>query len=98
MYICIRNSNSEILSEVKEVKINLDLIKKLRKKKGYNIDQMAEVLGLTNGSMYWKRENGNYKFKAEELMKLANVLNVSMNDLFLSDSNSEIEIVEKEVG
>lgn len=59
---------------------------------------MAEALGLTNGSMYWKRENGDYKFKAEELMKLAKVLGVSIDKLFLSEKNSKTEYSnEKEV-
>lgn len=74
------------------MKINLVLIKKTRLLLGLNIDQMAEALDLTNGSMYWKRENGDYKFKAEEIMKLSNVLKIPMNDLFLSYENSKIDI------
>ena len=79
------------------MKINLDLIKKKRLEKGYSIDDMANLLGLTNGSMYWKRENGDYNFKAEEVMKLSVILTIPVNDLFLSNEYSKTEIFDKEV-
>lgn len=74
------------------MKINLELIKKTRKEKGLYIDNMAEKLGLTNGSMYWKRENGDYKFKAEEVMKLSEILEIPFEQLFLSSEYSKMEI------
>lgn len=74
------------------MKLNLNLIKEKRKEKGYNIDEMAYKLGLTNGSMYYKREAGHYKFKAEEVMMLANILEIPLNHLFLSNEISETEI------
>lgn len=77
--------------------INLGLIKKTRKQNGYNIDEMAQKLGLTNGSMYWKRENGDYKFKAEEVMKLSVILEIPFEELFLSSQYSKIDINAKEV-
>lgn len=72
--------------------INLEAIKDKRKQKGYNIDEMAKRLGLTNGSMYYKREVGQYKFKAEEIMLVAKILQIPMNKLFLSDGYSKTEI------
>lgn len=72
--------------------VNLELIKKKRKEKGFNIDKMAEKLGLTNGSMYWKRENGDYKFKAEEVMKLSIILELPIESLFLSNGYSKMDI------
>jgi len=77
------------------MKINLKLIKEQRTEKGFNIDEMASKLGLTNGSMYWKRENGDYKFKAEEVMKLSVVLEIPLEELFLSKPYSKTEIVKK---
>lgn len=67
------------------MKINLELIKNKRKEKGLNIDEMAEILRLTNGSMYWKRENGDYKFRAEEVIILSTTLDIPMDSLFLSN-------------
>jgi len=73
------------------MQVNLDIIKKNRTKKGYSIDDMAEKLGLTNGSMYWKRENGDYKFKAEEVMKISLLLEIPFENLFLTEGYSKIE-------
>lgn len=72
--------------------INLKVIKEKRNQKGYTMDEMAKKLSLTNGSMYSKRENGHYKFKAEEVMMIARILDIPMNQLFLSDSYSKTEI------
>ena len=77
------------------MKLNLALIKKKRKEKGLFIDDMAVKLGLTNGSMYWKRENGAYNFKPEEVMKVSEILEIPINDLFLSNGYSKMEISNK---
>lgn len=74
------------------MKINLPLIVEQRKNKKYSIDKMAEFLGLSNGSMYWKRENGHYEFKSKELPVLSQVLEIPFNSLFLSESYSKTEI------
>ncbi|WP_339165422.1 helix-turn-helix transcriptional regulator [Siminovitchia sp. FSL W7-1587] len=76
--------------------INLNIILEKRKKKGYTIDDMAKKLNLTNGSMYYKREVGQYKFKAEEVMMVAKILQIPMNQLFLSDEYSKIETKSKQ--
>lgn len=57
---------------------------------------MAKKLNLTNGSMYYKREVGQYKFKAEEVMMVAKILQIPMNQLFLSDEYSKIETKSKQ--
>lgn len=77
--------------------VNLEIIKSKRKEKGYTIDKMADKLGLSNGSMYWKREAGHYKFKPEELMLLSNILKIPMKTLFLSDVYSKTEISPKQI-
>ena len=74
------------------MQVNLTLIKEKRQEKGFSIDEMAKFLGLTNGSMYWKRENGDYRFKAEEIMQLSEILGVPFDRLFLTTSYSKIEI------
>lgn len=75
--------------------VNLEVIKEKRKERGFTMDDMAQKLGLTNGSMYSKRENGHYRFKAEELMMLSNILNVPFKHLFLSNRNSITEISDR---
>lgn len=72
--------------------LNLELIKQKRNERGLSIDEMAEKLSLTNGSMYWKREAGQYKFKPEELAVLSKVLRIPMTRLFLSKPYSKTEI------
>lgn len=92
MYTLVKISKIEYLERGEIMKLNLPIIKEKRKAKGFNIDKMAELLGLTNGSMYWKRENGDYKFKAEEVMMLSSILEIPIENLFLSDEYSKTEI------
>ncbi|WP_197431765.1 helix-turn-helix domain-containing protein [Lentibacillus sp. JNUCC-1] len=73
----------------------MEIIKEKRKLKGYTINDMATSLGLTNASMYYKREAGQYKFKAEEVMMVARLLEIPMDKLFLSDQYSKIDITGK---
>ncbi len=77
--------------------INLNIIQEKRKKKGYTIEDMAKKLNLTNGSMYYKREVGQYKFKAEEIMMVSKTLQIPMSQLFLSDEYSKTETGSKKV-
>lgn len=79
------------------MRVNLELIKEKRKLKGYNIDDMAYKLNLTNGSMYYKREAGDYKFRPEELMMVAEILEIPFNELFLSVIYSKTEINSKQI-
>lgn len=74
--------------------VNIRIIKEKRKDEGYTIDDMSRKLGLTNGSMYYKREVGQYKFKAEEIMKISDILQIPIEMLFLSDEYSKIENIE----
>lgn len=74
------------------MKINLELIKEKRKRLGYNMNQMAEFLKLSNPSQYWKRENGTYNFKTNELPVISKKLNIPFNDLFLTTEYSKTEI------
>jgi transcriptional regulator with XRE-family HTH domain len=53
---------------------NLDYIAKRRKELGLTIDDMATMMGFSNGSVYWKYEKGQYKLNAEKLPLLASAL------------------------
>ncbi|WP_406945720.1 helix-turn-helix transcriptional regulator [Halobacillus sp. SY10] len=79
------------------MKINLELIKKTRSERDYTIYDLAEHLGLSDGSQYWKRENGHYKFKADELILISQKFDIPIEKLFLSTDYSKTEILSKEV-
>lgn len=77
------------------MKVNLLIIKEKRLEKKYTINDMALKLGLANGSMYWKREVGQYKFKPEEMMMISKILGIPFSKLFLSNRYSKMEISEE---
>ncbi len=79
------------------MKMNLEVIKEKRIDKNYTINDMASKLNLANGSVYWKREAGQYKFKPEELMMVSKILGIPFSNLFLSNSYSKKEIKEEVV-
>ena len=47
--------------------INLDLIKRLRSKKGFTYGDMASALGLKEPEKYYRREQGKYMFQGNVL-------------------------------
>ena len=51
---------------------------------------MAQRLSLSNESVYWKYEKGDYKFKAETLPKLAAILQCEPQ-YFFTDQSSNLE-------
>lgn len=53
---------------------NLKLIEKRRRDLGITRKEMSQRLNFCNESIYWKYEKGIYKFKAETLQKLAEIL------------------------
>ena len=74
--------------------LNLKFIKERRKKQRFTLQQAANMLGLSNGSVYYKYESGIYAFKAETLPMLANILSCSISDFFTQNS-SKIETKQK---
>ncbi|GEP23111.1 helix-turn-helix transcriptional regulator [Lentilactobacillus diolivorans] len=71
-------------------KIDLGLIRTIRRKKKVSQFEMAHVIGLKYGNAYGKYENGKYPFKAEQLFKLSEKLEIPLEKLFIKDS-SKIE-------
>ena len=65
--------------------INLDYIKRRRIQLDLSIDEMADLLGYSNGSNYYKYEVGTYKFKAETLPRLAEVLKTDIGNFFCGE-------------
>ncbi|GCF92467.1 transcriptional regulator [Enterococcus florum] len=64
--------------------VNLELIKKRRIELGLSQSKVAEYLGITNDK-YSKRENGEHKFKSEELPALSKVLSIPLDIFFVKN-------------
>lgn len=64
--------------------INIKLIKQKRLEHKYTLQEMSEMLGLANRSLYLKRENGYQKFKANELPLLSKKIRHSIERFFYS--------------
>lgn len=62
--------------------INLRLIKEKRLEKKYTLQDMATYLGLKSKSDYFKRENGDTRFKSIELPLLAAKFDVPIESFF----------------
>ncbi|WP_367333609.1 helix-turn-helix domain-containing protein [Limosilactobacillus sp.] len=62
--------------------VNLQLIKNKREEYGYTLQEMAETLGLKTRSDYFKRENGDTRFKTVELPILSKKLHIPISDFF----------------
>lgn len=62
--------------------INFDLLKQRRKEMRLSLQEMAECMGLKDGSTYWKYEKGVYKFKGHQLPVVASKLKLKLNDIF----------------
>jgi len=65
---------------------NLQAIADRRVQLGISTANMAEKLGMKSPSMYWKYEHGQYKFRAEDLPKLADALKCSVSRFYARDS------------
>lgn len=63
-------------------KVNLNLIRDKRLEKGLTQEKMAEKLMILQGA-YSLSERGYRKFKASELPKLAEILGLTLEDLFI---------------
>lgn len=65
-------------------KFNLEYIEQRRKELKMTIDDMAKLMGFSNGSVYWKYEHGAYKFDADMLPKMAEALKCKVGDFYTS--------------
>ncbi|MCP3026645.1 helix-turn-helix transcriptional regulator [Halobacillus sp. A5] len=77
-------------------KLNLDKLKKLRKKNKLSQSEMAELLGMKSLYPYHRKESGNQPFKAEEIIEIANYFNVEIEYFFVNEV-AKNAINEKEV-
>ena len=66
------------------MKFNLEKVKEKRLEKNLTLKDMAYILDLSNASNYQKYENGTYKFKAEMLPVLSEVLDEKIENFFIN--------------
>ena len=69
-------------------KIALQHLKELRKEKKYTQKDVANFLGMARGS-YSKIESGINKINLENTLKLANLYNVTIDDLLCLSNNKD---------
>lgn len=76
--------------------VDLQLIKNKREKYGYTLQEMADSLGLKTRSDYFKRENGDTRFRTVELPVLSKKLHIPIKDFFKPNVEKiETKIVRK---
>lgn len=59
-------------------------LKAARTSKGYTQEKMSDVLGMAKAT-YCNKENGKLEFSESEMIKIANILEVSLDDIFLKN-------------
>lgn len=73
---------------MRERVVDLDKIRKLRKSK-MSLETMAEKLGYQSPNGYFYLEKGRSKFSAETLAKVADILEVGIDELLVEVNSSE---------
>lgn len=70
---------------MKNIKVNLEKIKKLRKEANISLETMSEILDYDSLNGYYYLETGRIKFPADKLAIVAKTLKVPIDQLFFED-------------
>ena len=65
-------------------------LKEIREKKGYTIEDMAQVINKSPCN-YFKKENGNVKFSVNEALIISKFLKCTVEKIFFKEKLSENE-------
>lgn len=65
-------------------------LKQIREKKGYTIENMAEVIKKSPCN-YFKKENGDVKFSVNEAIQISRFLKRKVESIFFESDLSESE-------
>lgn len=76
--------------KIKNRKVDLLKIKKLRKQFELSLEDMAKLLGYESVNGYYYLEVGRGKFPAETLAKVADIFKVPINELFFEEVIAEM--------
>lgn len=63
--------------------MNLNKLRGLRVEKGYTQEYMAKLIGISLTS-YQRKESGATQFTANELVKIAEVLEIDIKEIFFT--------------
>lgn len=74
---------------VKKEVVNLNLIKELRVKKGFSIEEMATILGYEGYQAYYNKEKGIRKMSVEDIATISFILKVPIKKLFFEEVITE---------
>ena len=56
-------------------------LKSYRKKSGLTLEEVSKELGYSTSNGYWKIEKGITKLKADQLIKLIKILDISLSQI-----------------
>ena len=56
-------------------------LKSYRKKSGLTLEEVSKELGYSTPNGYWKIEKGITKLKADQLIKLIKILDISLSQI-----------------
>lgn len=65
-------------------------LKELREKKGYTMEDLANVIGKSVPN-YYKKENGDVKFSVNEALKISKFLKCKVETIFFIEKLSDTE-------
>ena len=67
---------------IKQLVVNLDLIKQLRNQKHISIEEMSKFMGYKGYQGYYYKENGVRKMSADDIARISVILAVPISELF----------------
>ncbi len=70
---------------LKNIKVDIEKIKILRKEANISLEKMSELTGYDSPNGYYYLETGRIKFPAEKLAVVAQILKVPIEQLFFDD-------------
>ena len=65
-------------------------LKELREKKGYTIEDMAQIINKSPCN-YFKKENGDVKFSVNEALEISKFLKTKVEKIFFKEELSDNE-------
>lgn len=77
---------------LRNIKVDLDKIKKLRKQEDLSIEKMSALLGYDSPNGYYYLETGRSKFPAEKLALVSEILSVPIQQLFFEEKIAKMAI------
>jgi transcriptional regulator with XRE-family HTH domain len=72
------------------LKVDIEKIKKLRKKAGISLEKMSDLLGYDSLNGYYYLETGRIKFPADKLATVSKILQIPMEQLFFEEIIAEL--------